>query len=176
LRERREDIPFLLGHFMTQMAKHYNLPPRNISPVVVEACQSHSWPGNLKEFQTFVKCCLLAGEDEILLSELSHGLMQHEVQECSSEPTKSQADVFGNQFQESISGLKFLVQSAKGLTERNAIANALSKTQWNRKAAARLLKVSYRTLLYKIERYQMSPPVSHFPAPRNGVGKQPQGN
>jgi DNA-binding NtrC family response regulator len=39
--------------------------------------------------------------------------------------------------------------------ERNAIAAALYKTGWNRKAAARLLKISYRTLLYKIEQYQM---------------------
>ena len=37
----------------------------------------------------------------------------------------------------------------------NAIAAALEKTSWNRKAAARLLKISYRTLLYKIEQYQL---------------------
>ena len=40
--------------------------------------------------------------------------------------------------------------------ERNAITAALEKTRWNRKAAARLLKVSYRTLLYKIEQFHMS--------------------
>jgi len=39
--------------------------------------------------------------------------------------------------------------------EKHAILAALEKTGWNRKAAARLLKVSYRTLLYKIEQYQM---------------------
>ena len=51
--------------------------------------------------------------------------------------------------------LKSLVQSVKLEAERNAIAAALDKTGWNRKAAARLLKVSYRTLLYKIEQYHM---------------------
>ena len=51
--------------------------------------------------------------------------------------------------------LDLLVQSVKLEAERNAIAAALEKTGWNRKAAARLLKVSYRTLLYKIEQYQM---------------------
>ena len=61
--------------------------------------------------------------------------------------------------QSGISGLKSLVQSVKGETERNAIASALDQARWNRKAAARLLKVSYRTLLYKIEQYHMSPPV-----------------
>jgi DNA-binding NtrC family response regulator len=56
------------------------------------------------------------------------------------------------------SSLKSVVQSVKLEAERNAIAAALESTAWNRKAAARLLKVSYRTLLYKIEQYKMRPP------------------
>jgi DNA-binding NtrC family response regulator len=55
------------------------------------------------------------------------------------------------------SSLRSLVQSVKGETERNAIASALETTHWNRKAAARLLRVSYRTLLYKIQEYHMTP-------------------
>jgi len=56
----------------------------------------------------------------------------------------------------------------KSEAEKNAIAAALERTGWNRKAAARLLKVSYRTLLYKIEHYQMrSSDSSLFPG-RNG--------
>ena len=54
------------------------------------------------------------------------------------------------------------MQSVKGEAERNAITTALEQAGWNRKAAARLLKVSYRTLLYKIEQYHMSPPASHL--------------
>jgi DNA-binding NtrC family response regulator len=48
-----------------------------------------------------------------------------------------------------------VVQSVKLEAERNAIAAALEKTGWNRKAAARLLKISYRTLLYKIDQHQI---------------------
>jgi two-component system response regulator AtoC len=51
-----------------------------------------------------------------------------------------------------------LVRNAKGETERSAIAQALEQTRWNRKAAARLLNISYRALLYKIQEYNMSPP------------------
>ena len=64
--------------------------------------------------------------------------------------------------QSGISGLKSLVQSVKGEAERNAITTALEQARWNRKAAARLLKVSYRTLLYKIEQYHMTPPASQL--------------
>ena len=61
-----------------------------------------------------------------------------------------------------------MVQSVKLEAEKNAIAAALERTGWNRKAAARLLKVSYRTLLYKIEQYQMRSPDSPLLPGRNG--------
>jgi two-component system response regulator AtoC len=51
-----------------------------------------------------------------------------------------------------------LVRNAKGEAERGAIASALEQTHWNRKAAARLLNVSYRALLYKIQEYGLMPP------------------
>jgi DNA-binding NtrC family response regulator len=56
------------------------------------------------------------------------------------------------------SSLKLLVRNAKGEAERGAIAHALEQTHWNRKAAARLLNVSYRALLYKIQEYHLAPP------------------
>jgi DNA-binding NtrC family response regulator len=68
------------------------------------------------------------------------------------------------------------VQSVKGETERGAIAAALEQTHWNRKAAARLLKVSYRTLLYKIQQYQMSPPSSYLPSGVLGQGAKGNGS
>ena len=52
--------------------------------------------------------------------------------------------------------LKSLIQNVKSEAEKNAIGTALKKTGWNRKAAARLLQVSYRTLLYKIDQYHMT--------------------
>jgi transcriptional regulator with GAF, ATPase, and Fis domain len=54
-----------------------------------------------------------------------------------------------------------LVRNAKGETERGAIAQALERTNWNRKAAARLLNVSYRALLYKIQEYHLAPPAEY---------------
>lgn len=62
--------------------------------------------------------------------------------------------------------LKALLQEIKSQAERHAIAAALQKTRWNRKQAARLLSVSYRTLLYKIERYR----VEDSPQPLQSAG------
>jgi DNA-binding NtrC family response regulator len=60
--------------------------------------------------------------------------------------------------------LKSLIQGVKSEAEQNAIGAALRRTGWNRKAAARLLRVSYRTLLYKIEQYNMRAPAPYFSA------------
>src|SRR5580704_3069818 len=63
LRQRRDEIPLLLGHFMNQLAKRYGLPPRSFSPAVLEACQAYNWPGNLREVEQFVKRYLVAGDE-----------------------------------------------------------------------------------------------------------------
>ena len=52
-------------------------------------------------------------------------------------------------------GLKALVRSLKDEAEMEAIADALAKTNWNRKEAARLLGISYKALLYKIRQYRL---------------------
>ena len=67
LRQRKDEIPLLLQHFMHHLAKHYNLQPRAFSASVLEACQAHSWPGNLKELESFVKRYLVMGDKELAL-------------------------------------------------------------------------------------------------------------
>jgi two-component system, NtrC family, response regulator AtoC len=164
LRQRKEEIPLLLGYFMNRLARRYSLPPRNFSATALNACQRHSWPGNLGELERFVKRCLVMGDGGLDLGAPNRDsdmafwnsyLPQTEEQdELRIEPAEPQ---------QGISGLKSLVQSVKGETERNAISTALEQAGWNRKAAARLLKVSYRTLLYKIEQYHMNPPPATSP-------------
>ena len=50
---------------MRKLSKHYDFLPRDFTPSTLEACQNHSWPGNLKELETFVKRYLIAGEEEL---------------------------------------------------------------------------------------------------------------
>ena len=164
LRQRKEEIPLLLGHFMNQLARRYSLPARIFSPAALDACQRHSWPGNLR--RTGKICEALPGHgrrpagrgrartaDGDMAFWNSYLPQSEKPGHCVIEPAEPQPG---------ISGLKSLVQSVKGEAERNAIATALDQARWNRKAAARLLKVSYRTLLYKIEQYHMTPPASHL--------------
>lgn len=149
LRQRKEEIPLLLGHFMNQLARRYSLPARIFSVDALEACQRHSWPGNLTELEKFVKRYLVMGDGDLGL----------EMLDPDDEMAVSNSHLpHAAQLHAGTAGLKSLVQSVKGEAERNAITSALEQARWNRKAAARLLQVSYRTLLYKIEQYHMTPP------------------
>lgn len=158
LRHRKEEIGILLRYSMHKLAKYYGLPPRDFTPATLEACQNQSWPGNLKELETFVKRYLLAGDEELPLSGLKAS-SGSKSQRSQGEPSRiAQVEVEAGENNSSPQSLKSMIQNVRWETERNAIATALEKTGWNRKAASRLLGVSYRTILYKIEQYEMSAP------------------
>ncbi|HZD06609.1 MAG TPA: helix-turn-helix domain-containing protein, partial [Candidatus Limnocylindrales bacterium] len=138
---------------------------------MLAACQDYDWPGNLRELEQFVKRHLLMGQDGAAPGAPEQdGIVEKNLRQL---PGNDISGTEGSPNDGSTSGLKSLLQSVKGETERNAISTALEQTRWNRKAAARLLKVSYRTLLYKIQQYHMSPP-DYIPPVGTGLIKNGQ--
>jgi DNA-binding NtrC family response regulator len=132
---------------------------------LLDACQQCAWPGNLHELENFAKRFLAHGDEGEALQELlsrpdygpaSKGENGNGHAKTSGPPSSLSTS-------EEKSSLKLLVRNAKGETERAAIAQALEQTHWNRKAAARLLNVSYRALLYKIQEYNLTPPTDSAP-------------
>jgi len=157
LRERREEVPLLLGHFMNRLTRRYGVPAPHFSSALLEACQQHTWPGNLREMEIFVKRFLVFGDESAALEELrSHPRVETGAAQTNGHGHDSGRSAYAGGDEKS--SLKLLVRNAKGEAERNAIAHALEETHWNRKAAARLLSISYRALLYKIQEYRLVPP------------------
>lgn len=156
LRQRRDEIGLLLHRFMHKLATHYGLPQREFSPAVVNACQSHGWPGNVRELENFVKSYLMIGDEDPNLCPEEAKAPAAKV--LFSHSTKNDSNKFVTECDDPRAGksLKSLIREVKSEAERNAIAAALDRTGWNRKAAARLLKVSYRTMLYKIDQYRIT--------------------
>lgn len=165
LRERYEEIPLLLGHLTNRLTRRYGVPAPHFSSLLLDACQQYSWPGNLRELENFAKRFLAQGDEEAAV----HELHSHPAFGSANKPengngnghARSGGHSSGAFAAEETSSLKLLVRNAKGETERTAIARALEETRWNRKAAARLLNVSYRALLYKIQEYHMAPPAEY---------------
>jgi DNA-binding NtrC family response regulator len=157
LRERRDEIPLLLGHFMNRLTRRYGVPAPHFSGALLDACQNYAWPGNLRELEVFVKRFLVFGDESAAIEELnSHS----SIQTGNGHGNGHENGKNGHAVGEEKSSLKSLVRNAKGEAERGAIAHALEETNWNRKAAARLLSISYRALLYKIQEYRLVPPDS----------------
>lgn len=149
LRERREEIPILLKHFMTSLSEQYARPPLPFSPELLQACAVYPWPGNLRELGNFIKRYLVLGDEKLAINELQPR-SDGSGASFDASPPRSASEASGSG---SGGGLKSLARSAKDEAEAEAIAKALEETNWNRKQAAALLQISYKALLYKIRQY-----------------------
>jgi two-component system response regulator AtoC len=135
LRERREDIPILVDHFLRAHARRLGLDPRPISARARELLEEYSWPGNVRELANVIERALvLAIGDTIDVSALPDALRAAPVV-----PSPSDSDL----------SIKRGIEQL----ERTLIGRALERTQGNRTRAARLLELSHRALLYKIREY-----------------------
>lgn len=143
LRERKEEIPILLKHFMSRMSEQYARAPLPFSAELMQACLAYSWPGNLRELNNFIKRYLVLGDEKLAIHEL------HPHSESVSVPSEVAVRSNGD----AVGGLKGLSRTAKDGAEAEAIARALEETNWNRKQAAAMLQISYKALLYKIRQY-----------------------
>jgi DNA-binding NtrC family response regulator len=150
LRERKEEIPILLKHFMSRMAERYARPPLPLSTELLQACHDYNWPGNLRELSNFIKRYLVLADEKAAIIELrpkSDGTGAH------VDPRSEHGNGAG--------GLKSVARGAKDEAEAEAISKALEETNWNRKRAAVILKISYKALLYKIRQYGLAETKSH---------------
>jgi len=145
LRERPEEIPILARHFMTKVATKYECDPLPFSPVLLQALNSYSWPGNLRELENTIKRYLVLANEQAIIDELSPW-----ARTVTSTP--------GSEHNDGEKSLKHMVRNLKGGAEAAAIAHQLELAGWNRKQAASELKISYKALLYKIKQYNLSPP------------------
>ena len=149
LRERREEIPMILRHFMIQLADKYACAPLSVSQRLVEACESYSWPGNIRELENFVKRFLVLGDESAAIGEL-----QRRPNPDAQNAAAASADDKRPQQQPD---LKEMVRNLKNGAESEVIAQVLEETAWNRKRAATKLNISYKALLYKIRQYDIRP-------------------
>ena len=154
LRERREDIP-VIAEFLRQMyEKQFGMKAGAFSPGMLEYLKNLSWPGNVRELSNGVARYILLGPEAQFRPEnaprRSHSA-EHENE--SSAPVK----------------LRNVAKDAIKEMERNVILESLRANQWNRRRTAQALKISYRTLIYKIRDAGL---VSRREAVRTSPGEQ----
>lgn len=157
LRERREDIPLLVDRFLDKFNSQFNKQYSNLSSRTLDCFMQYNWPGNIRELENLVKRIVIMGDEATILQQhLKRSNQKHlnpgkvfpgQQEEYKAEEPEKPAPGNGQEFP----SLKQVGKEAMLKAEGEAIQQALDATRWNRKAAARLLKISYKALLYKIK-------------------------
>lgn len=168
LRKRPEDIPPLIDYYIEQYTSQYdNKQLLRPNGQIMDKLMSYQWPGNIRELQNILKRFLVICDwDEITDELFSRNAYSPTSDASSDEGTQADShsshSLFSDILSEQLSdldsmSLKEVRKSALDRVERIAISHVLEKTGWNRSKASKILKISYKTLLYKISDLNITP-------------------
>lgn len=143
LRQRQDDIPLLFEHFLKKYASWFERPEPQFSSTAMDFLRHHSWPGNIRELENFVRKFVILGDEELALSDL--------VLDSAANTTEPRRGPTVNDHANKTRSLKAAAREASRNVERELILNSLERTHWNRKRTARELQISYKALLYKLK-------------------------
>ena len=139
LRERREEISGLVEYFIQRYARVFNVPARTLTPETMQAFLTYGWPGNVRELENFIKRMIVLQDWNLARTLVTPTPVTPAA--ASSEPFAATKGL----------SLKEVSRRAVFEAEREVIQHALEQCRWNRVRTAKMLKISYRALLYKIK-------------------------
>jgi two-component system, NtrC family, response regulator AtoC len=139
LRERRGEIPGLVAYFVHRYSRVFNVTERELGPDVMQAFLTYQWPGNIRELENFIKRMIVLQDWN-----LARTLVAPPVVPTVAAPPEPFAATRGL-------SLKEISRRAVLEAEREVIGRALEQCRWNRVKTAKMLRISYRALLYKIK-------------------------
>ena len=142
LRERMEDIPFLVEHFLSELAEGLGKGIKTLTNEAMEKLFSHGWPGNVRELKNVVERAAIISDEEIF--DHSCVLFSHELEAGLGPAARCTAS----------QGKGHSLKEQVGLYEKSLIGNAL-KTFGSIRGTARALKISHTALLKKVRKYEI---------------------
>ncbi len=134
LRQRKEDIPFLMGYFLRKYARDFRRVVPDLSAETLRLFLDYAWPGNLRELEDAARVLVALGDEHVALGGLRALLRK--------------PDTAGNG---AAISLKAASRAASREAEKELILEVLTRTRWNRRRAAKELQISYKALLYKLK-------------------------
>ncbi|MEW5993215.1 MAG: sigma-54 dependent transcriptional regulator [Candidatus Zixiibacteriota bacterium] len=153
LRDRTEDIPLLVNHFIDKYNAAYGKEFSQLSSAVTDQLMRFAWPGNVRQLENMIKQAVVRGDESIISDQIAAAV---------SQPVRRQRGIgtlpgsgIGYSPPPDTYSMKVRVGHLVAEEEKQLISEVLTKTNWNRRKAAQLLEISYRSLLYKIKDYQL---------------------
>lgn len=157
LRERPEDIPLLIDHYLEKYSPRFKNSQVKPDFSLIKKLQKYHWPGNVRELQNVLKRILVMGNWEEIVDELTqcaYGADHLTTAKKSTKEPSIVSDILNSSGDSppnlELFSLKEIKRRTLDKVEKEAISYVLSRTDWNRSKAAKILKISYKTLLYKI--------------------------
>jgi len=139
LRERMEDIPLLVDHFMKKIGKKLGRGVSGIESDALESIMGYPWPGNVRELENAIERAMVMTEgDKINMADLSIEIIE-----------AGRGIIPGFVVDD------FSIKKNGRMLEKSLITKALKETGGNRTKAAKLLEISHRALIYKIKDYRL---------------------
>ncbi|MBW2646026.1 MAG: sigma-54-dependent Fis family transcriptional regulator [Deltaproteobacteria bacterium] len=161
LREHKHDLELLINYFLRQQQEIYKLPDTNIPSHIIDLFYQYHWPGNVRQLENHIKRLSVLGNiDEFEREFLVQVNRQQQVDNSSSQlATETPSpDINTDELDvKNFSSLKEIREKAVYKVEKEIIKKVLDENNWNRKKTAKILKISYRTLLYKIKGIGIKP-------------------
>jgi two-component system response regulator AtoC len=143
LRERPEDIPLLVEHFLTKHAKRLGIPAKKVSPEIMKLLLAQTWRGNARELENCMERALVLSQgDDLEREALPEYILQSAKESAAPKPARDEQNESNLSIKQRTCDL-----------EIDLIKRALAKTNGNRTHAARILEISHRALLYKLKEY-----------------------
>jgi two-component system, NtrC family, response regulator AtoC len=147
LRERREEIPVLVDHFLARYGRKYGGGPSEVSPATLERLWRYSWPGNVRELENVVQRIVVLGTEAV-----AEELGDPQTPQTPPSPATTGQPADAPRSSKAI-GLKELTRRAAAAAERDALERMLDLVRWRRVEAAQRLQISYKSLLEKIKQH-----------------------
>jgi DNA-binding NtrC family response regulator len=144
LRERKEEIPLLASYFLARFNAQYGRQKR-LSPETMARLTEYSWSGNVRELENVIRRMVILSDGEQAFGALVARDRNGHAAAPRPAPLVTES-------------LRDIGRRGARDAERQALEDVLARTHWNRAAAARMLKVNYKTLLNKIAEYELTPP------------------
>jgi len=156
LRDRKDAIPLLVGHFLDMYNRQYGKDLKHLSQATLEVFHTHQWPGNVRELENMVKRMVVLGNEAAVLEEIAHRAAAAEA--ASGGPASLDLEALGVDLSDAKGvDLKAIAKRAAQIAEKRVIKKVLDQTRWNRKEAAERLQISYKALLYKMKDNGLNP-------------------